>query len=63
VTSDSLDVRGPIPLTRAGVQARPVLSLTFVLYNLSAVNIWHPPCARATFCFVFEVLRTPPIRG
>ena len=35
MTSDTLDVRSPISLTRAGLHVRPVLSLTFVLCNLS----------------------------
>src|ERR1039458_10601208 len=38
MTSDTLDIRGPIPLTRAGVQVSSVLSLMFVLCNLSPVN-------------------------
>ena len=49
VTSDSLDVRGPIPLTRAGLHVRSVLSLTFVLCNFSPVGAWHTPCARSKF--------------
>jgi hypothetical protein len=44
VPSDTSDIPGPIPLTRAGLHLRPVLSLIFVLSNLSAVNAWHTPC-------------------
>ena len=49
VTSDSLDVRGPIPLTCAALRVRSVLALIFVLYNLSPINAWHAPCARSKF--------------
>lgn len=48
-TSDSLDVRSPIPLTRADLQVRLVLPLTFILCNLSPVSAWHTPCARSKF--------------
>src|ERR1700687_2670465 len=46
MTSDTSDIRGPIPLTRAGLQVRPVVSLMFVLCNLSPFNAWHTPCPR-----------------
>ena len=49
MTSDTLDIRGPIPLTRAGFQVRPVVSLMFILCNLSPVNAWHTPCPRSEF--------------
>jgi hypothetical protein len=36
VTSDTSDIRGPIPLTRAGLQVIPVVSLMCVLCYLAA---------------------------
>jgi hypothetical protein len=36
VTSDTLDARSPIPLTRTDLHVRRMLSLMFVLCNLSA---------------------------
>ncbi len=33
MTSDTLNIRGPIPLTAAGVQMGQVVSLMFVLCN------------------------------
>jgi hypothetical protein len=47
VTSDTSDIRSPIPLTAAGVQMRPVVSLMNVLCNLSLVNAWQTPCPRS----------------
>jgi len=49
VASDTLDIRGPILLTRASVQVRPVVSLMFALCNLSSCNAWHTPCLRSEF--------------
>jgi hypothetical protein len=49
VTSDTLDIRGPIPLTRAGLQVRPVVSFIFVFCNLAPVNAWHTACPRSEF--------------
>lgn len=47
MTSDTLDVRSPIPLTRADLHVGLVLFLMFVLCNLSPVSVWHTPCARS----------------
>ena len=53
MTSDTLDVRSPIPLTRVDLPVSLVLSLTFVLYNLSPVNAWQGPCRRSKLSLCF----------
>lgn len=60
--SDTSDIRGPISLTRAGLQVKSVLSSTFVLCNLSPANVWHTPCARPKVLLVFGVSRPPGIK-
>jgi hypothetical protein len=55
VTSDTLDVRGPIPLTRAGLHVSSVLSLMFILCKLPPVNAWHTPCASSKFSLCSEL--------
>jgi hypothetical protein len=60
MTSDTLDIRGPISLTRAGLQVRSVSSSTFVLCSLSPANVWHAPCARSKVLLVFGVSRLLP---
>ena len=60
MTSDTSDIPGPIPLTRAGLEVRPVVSLMFVLCYLAPVNAWHTPCPRSRVLLVFGVSRTLP---
>ncbi len=60
MTSDTSDVRGPIPLTPASVQVNPLVCFTFVSCNLSAVNAWHMPCLRSEFNLCSEGSRTMP---
>jgi hypothetical protein len=54
VMSDTFDIRGPIPLTSASLQVRPVVSLMFVLCNLAPVNAWHMACPRSKFSLCSE---------
>jgi hypothetical protein len=54
VLSDTLDNRGLILLTRAGLRGKPVVSLVCVLCNLAHVNAWHAACARSKFSLCSE---------
>jgi hypothetical protein len=54
VLSDTLDNRGPILLTRAGLRGKPVVSLVSVLCNLSPVNAWYTSCSRSKFSLCSE---------
>ena len=65
MTSDTLDVRGPIPLTRAGFYVSSVLSLMFVLYNMPPVKVWYVPCPGSEFslCSEFKAKGCCPIRA
>ena len=39
-----------------------MLSLTFVLCNLSPGNVWHTPCARSKVLLVFGVSKPPGMK-
>ena len=57
-TSDTSDIRGPIPLTRAYLQVKSLLSLMFVMCNLAPVNAWQVPCRRSKLSLCFGVSKS-----
>jgi hypothetical protein len=58
VTSDTSDIRGPIPLTRGCLQVKPVLSLMLVMCNLAPIYAWQVPCRRSKLSLCFGVSKS-----
>jgi hypothetical protein len=58
VTSDTSDIRGPIPLTRGCLLVKPVLSLMLAMFNLAPVNAWQLPCRNSKLFLCFRVSKS-----
>lgn len=65
LTSDDLDLRGPIPLTYEGLQVRPAVLLMFVLCNLSPSmsGTRRAPGQSSSFVRSFEGARENNLTG